>query len=137
MISTDDHLCEAIEKNDRSECCDPPFVALNRSPRYLRRASAARYIRECWGLPCEPSWLAKLAVTGGGPIFRKAGRFPVYEVCSLDSWADGRLSGPMRSTSDNDSVQTRSRSAVGTSHKLDPANDTRPSPHGGEPPPTK
>lgn len=107
------------------------------SRRYLRRELAARYVRERWGLPCEPSWLAKLAVTGGGPIFRKAGRFPVYEVSALDSWADARLSAPMRSTSDKDSVQTRSLPGGGAPHKLDPANDTRPSPHGGEPPPTK
>jgi hypothetical protein len=48
------------------------------SPNYLRRVDAARHVREAWGLPCSPRWLAKLAVTGGGPIYRKAGRTPIY-----------------------------------------------------------
>lgn len=68
--------------------------------QYLRRKSAAQYVREQWGLPCEASWLAKLAVTGGGPIFRKCGRFPIYVIKDLDDWAASRLSPPMRSTSD-------------------------------------
>jgi hypothetical protein len=66
---------------------------------YLRRADAARYVRENWGLPCSPKWLAKLAVTGGGPIFRKAGRFPIYLPSDLDAWADARIGEPRRSTS--------------------------------------
>ena len=45
--------------------------------KYLRRADAAHYVRSTWGIPCSTRWLAKLAVTGGGPIFRKAGRFPI------------------------------------------------------------
>jgi len=57
---------------------------MNVIPRYRRRAEAARYIRETWGLPCSSSWLAKLAVVGGGPIFRKAGRFPIYTDADLD-----------------------------------------------------
>ena len=68
--------------------------------RYLRRIAAVRYVQERWGLPCQPTWLAKLAVVGGGPVFRKCGRFPVYEEAALDEWAQGRLSAPMRSTSD-------------------------------------
>jgi len=99
MISTDDRLGEAIEKNDSFEDGKPPAVTPDRPPRYLRRQSAARYIREYWGLPCEPSWLAKLAVTAGGPAFRKCGRFPMYETAALDDWAQSRLSAPMRSTS--------------------------------------
>ncbi len=72
---------------------------MNIVPRYRRRAEAARYVRETWGLPCSPSWLAKLAVVGGGPIYRKAGRFPIYADADLDSWAQGRISGPRCSTS--------------------------------------
>jgi hypothetical protein len=67
--------------------------------RYLRRADAARYVRETWGLPCSAKWLAKLAVTGGGPIFRKAGRFPIYQPADLDAWSEARISEPRRSTS--------------------------------------
>ena len=69
-------------------------------PKYMRRQSAARYIRERWGLPCQATWLAKLAVVGGGPLFRRSGRFPVYTKQDLDAWAQSRLSGPLRSTSD-------------------------------------
>ena len=54
------------------------------STRYLRRSAAARYVRDTWGLPCSPKWLAKLAVIGGGPIYRKAGRFPLYTPDELD-----------------------------------------------------
>lgn len=66
---------------------------------YLRRVAAANYVRESWGLPCSAKWLAKLAVTGGGPLFRKAGRFPVYTHADLDTWAQSRISAPRRSTS--------------------------------------
>ena len=66
---------------------------------YLRRAAAAHYVRETWGIPCSSKWLAKLAVTGGGPLYRKAGRFPVYTFDDLDIWAEGRLGSRRRSTS--------------------------------------
>jgi hypothetical protein len=68
-------------------------------PRYRRRADAARYVRETWGMPCSLAWLAKLAVVGGGPIFRKAGRFPIYLDSDLDIWAEARISSPRNSTS--------------------------------------
>lgn len=48
------------------------------SPVYLRRDKAAQHVRDTWGLPCSTRWLAKLAVVGGGPIYRKAGRTPIY-----------------------------------------------------------
>jgi hypothetical protein len=67
--------------------------------RYLRRVDAADYVRKIWGIPCSPKWLAKLAVIGGGPIFRKAGRFPIYLPSDLDAWADARIGEPRRSTS--------------------------------------
>jgi hypothetical protein len=69
------------------------------APRYRRRADAARYVRETWGMPCSQAWLAKLAVVGGGPIFRKAGRFPIYLDSDLDIWAEARISSPRNATS--------------------------------------
>jgi hypothetical protein len=69
------------------------------TPR-LRRKAASRYLSENHGLPCAPSTLAKLAVIGGGPIFRRAGRIPLYETPDLDAYAASKLSGPLRSTSD-------------------------------------
>ena len=67
--------------------------------KYLRRTVAAHYVRSTWGIPCSARWLAKLAVTGGGPIFRKAGRFPIYDPAELDVWAQSRIGEPRRSTS--------------------------------------
>jgi hypothetical protein len=59
--------------------------------KFLRRADAARYIRDKWGLPCAPRTLAKLAcISSEGPIFRLAGRFPLYDPKDLDDGAHSR-----------------------------------------------
>ena len=52
--------------------------------RLLRRTEAAQYIKGKWGYPCSPRTLAKYAVIGGGPRFRKAGRYPLYHPDDLD-----------------------------------------------------
>jgi hypothetical protein len=67
--------------------------------RLLRRADAAAYIRERFAIPCSRQTLAKYAVTGEGPMYRLAGRFPIYVAQDLDAWALSRLSAPVRSTS--------------------------------------
>jgi hypothetical protein len=67
--------------------------------RLLRRAEAAQYVHENWGYPCSPRTLAKYAVIGGGPRFRKAGRFPLYHPDDLDGWVNGKLSILVTSTS--------------------------------------
>lgn len=69
------------------------------SQRYLRRAEAAQHLRE-QGLPCSEKTLAKYAVIGGGPIYSKFGRYPVYTAEDLDAWARARIGKPVRSTSD-------------------------------------
>lgn len=66
----------------------------------MRRADAARYIRTTYGIPCVASTLAKYACLGGGPAFRKAGKFPIYSQVDLDAWADERLGKLVRSTSE-------------------------------------
>lgn len=79
------------------------------SSKYLRRADAAAYIRDTWGLPCSARWLAKLAVVGGGPIYRKAGRTPLYTARDLDQWAERRIGARRFSTSvlvENNSHET-------------------------------
>ena len=68
--------------------------------RYLRRADAAHYVQSTFGFPCSRQWLAKLAVIGGGPVFHKAGRTPIYASPDLDHWALARLGQTRRSTSD-------------------------------------
>ena len=70
-----------------------------RPSRLLRRAEAAQHIHDKWGYPCSPRTLAKYAVIGGGPSFRKAGRYPLYDSRDLDAWISGKLSEPVTSTS--------------------------------------
>jgi hypothetical protein len=69
-----------------------------RGERFLRRADAAAYLTANYGFPCSRQWLAKLAVIGGGPVYRKAGRVPIYKPADLDIWAQSRI-GPPRSSS--------------------------------------
>jgi hypothetical protein len=64
--------------------------------KYLSRDQAAEYLLERFGAPIAVSrkTLAKMAVVGGGPKFRKAGRFAAYDPVDLDDWALNRLSSP-------------------------------------------
>ena len=66
--------------------------------RMLRRTEAADYVQGRWGYPLSPRTLAKLACVGGGPTFRRASRFPLYEVKDLDAWVRSKLTRPVRST---------------------------------------
>jgi hypothetical protein len=69
-------------------------------PPRMRRKLASEYLLEVHGVSLSPATLAKLAVIGGGPSFRKDGPFPLYERTDLDTFATIRL-GPLRtSTSD-------------------------------------
>src|SRR4051812_43810192 len=65
-----------------------------------RRAAASAYLRERWGVDRAPGTLAKLAVVGGGPRFRKAGRIPLYAPADLDAWASWLLGEAVASTSE-------------------------------------
>jgi hypothetical protein len=66
----------------------------------LRRDLAAEYIRTTYGFPCTRSWLAKLASVGGGPAFRKASRFPLYDRADLDAWAQRKIGRRVLSTAE-------------------------------------
>jgi hypothetical protein len=68
--------------------------------RLLRRAEASEYVQERWGYPLSPRTLAKLACVGGGPTFRRASRFPLYDKEDLDAWVRAKLTSPVRSTSE-------------------------------------
>ena len=69
--------------------------------RHLRRQEAAKYVVETYNVPCSPKTLAKLAcVSSEGPPFRLAGRFPLYPVSGLDTWAQKKISPLVRSTSE-------------------------------------
>jgi hypothetical protein len=67
--------------------------------KFLRRKDAAQYLREKYGVGSAAT-LAKLATIGGGPIFRKNGRIPLYLGKDLDTWALARIGQPRRSTSE-------------------------------------
>lgn len=69
------------------------------TPIYLRRHEAARYVREHYGVPCSTQWLAKLVTVGGGPLYCKAGKYPIYTVEDLDTWIQSRVTGLRASSS--------------------------------------
>jgi hypothetical protein len=77
-----------------------PNERATKEERLRRRSNAAEYIQSEWGIPCATKTLAKLAVIGGGPVFRKAGRIPLYPQDALDDWALSKLGPRVRSTSE-------------------------------------
>jgi hypothetical protein len=74
--------------------------------RLLRRSEAARYLIDTWRISCSVATLAKLAVAGRGPEFRKAGRTPLYPQDGLDSYAQSKMSRRVRSTSELDTSKS-------------------------------
>jgi hypothetical protein len=66
---------------------------------YVRRKQAGEYLQAKYGFGAEKT-LAKLAVIGGGPEYRMAGRFPLYRMEDLDNWALGKIGAPVRNTSE-------------------------------------
>jgi hypothetical protein len=107
MIDTEtlkSNVCEFSHHSEPSSWsgCD--------SPHNMRRADAARYVRETYGIPCVATTLAKYACIGNGPVFRKAGKFPLYSRDDLDTWARSRLGEPVQSTSAFSVRSRRSRS---------------------------
>jgi len=67
--------------------------------RRLSRKEAAQFLTSR-GYRTAPATLAKLACLGGGPVFHSFGRKPLYLAADLLAWAEGRTTGPRRSTSD-------------------------------------
>jgi len=68
--------------------------------KYMGRKAASAYLISNWGLKRSVNYLAKLAVIGGGPAFRKAGRAPLYTAEDLDAWASELIGPRVRSTSE-------------------------------------
>jgi hypothetical protein len=67
--------------------------------RDMTRVETAQYISDHW-FPCSHRTLAKLAVIGGGPAFRKAGRTPLYSPALADTWAASKIGPFVLSTSE-------------------------------------
>jgi len=88
----------------------------------LDAVGATSYLNTKLGVPCTTKTLAKLRCVGGGPVFRRFGRLIRYDTNALDVWAQGRLSGPLRSTSDlgwrastiTQNIETRDNTAKST-----------------------
>ena len=68
-------------------------------PTYLDRRKAAQHLEATCGVPVARATLAKLAVHGGGPAFRRFGKSIIYDVEDLDSWAKARMSARVQSNS--------------------------------------
>lgn len=63
---------------------------MSTAPKYLRRADAAAYLKDKYGVGSRRT-LDKLASVGGGPIFIKLGGAAVYDPVDLDAWARSRM----------------------------------------------
>ena len=73
---------------------------MNTEKPRLRRAEVPEYLLEKHGIPVALATLNRLATIGGGPAMTHAGRIPLYAVADLDTWANERLSKPVRCTAD-------------------------------------
>jgi hypothetical protein len=69
----------------------------------LTRRDAAAALTAA-GYPTAPATLATMATRGNGPAYHRYGARVVYRWSDLLSWARGRLSAPMRSTSEADAA---------------------------------
>jgi hypothetical protein len=77
----------------------------------LRRRPGADALTEA-GYPTAPATLARKASVGGGPPFRKYGRYPLYRWADLLEWAESRM-GPLVTTTSEADVADQ-RDPVGT-----------------------
>ena len=75
---------------------------------FFNRREASDYLLKRYGLRAKPTTLAKYATIGGGPPFRRAGRFPVYDTDDLDAWAQRRVSPRVSSTCELEPKGTQS-----------------------------
>jgi len=77
----------------------------------LTRDMAAAALTKA-GYPVKPKTLATKATRGGGPPYRLFGVRPLYRWGDALAWAQGRLSAPRRSTSEQDAAAMTSASAA-------------------------
>jgi hypothetical protein len=81
-------------------------------PERFSRQEAAQYLRAAHGVRIGWQHLAKLALHGTGPRFRKDGRFAIYDRLELDAWANGRVSAPCKSNAEYFALQEQARRQV-------------------------
>lgn len=83
---------------------------------FLSRRQAAEYLSSRY-FPCARATLARLAVVGGGPAFRKAGQAVLYEPQILDVWAASKIGPRVSTTAETDMPRAVGR---GRPHKTAP-----------------
>ena len=88
--------------SETAERSEPPRVRRQKAdfPPRLRRREAAEYLQEVWVVQVAANTLAKQAVVGDGPRYRKYGPWPYYETDDLDKYAEEKLGTFRRSTSE-------------------------------------
>jgi hypothetical protein len=69
----------------------------------LRRDATAAALEEA-GYPTSPKTLATLASRGGGPKFRKYGRYPIYRWGDALAWAEAKCGPVVTSTAELDAA---------------------------------
>jgi hypothetical protein len=99
------------------------MINVDNPPTRVRGKQASEYLQKKFGIVRTPATLAKLRSTGGGPVYQKDNRWPLYTPEQLDCWAEHILSRPMRSTSDTATVSTRS--ATGDNSCLQPRGQSQ------------
>lgn len=67
--------------------------------RYINREQAAQYLTNDLGLEVSKNTLQKWVTTGGGPAYRRFGKYAVYSTDDLDAWAQEKLTAPRHSSS--------------------------------------
>jgi hypothetical protein len=79
------------------------------------------------GLTTAPSSLATQACRGGGPPYRTFGRAVVYRWGDVLAWAEARMTGPRRSTSELDRQEASQPIAEAVVAPRDTRSRARPS----------
>ena len=69
------------------------------APGRRRRADAAEYLQQRWGMQVGGATLANYAVRGEGPVYCLVGKYAFYADDDLDAWAQSRITGPRRKAS--------------------------------------
>jgi hypothetical protein len=82
----------------------------------LRRDATAAALTEA-GFHTSPKTLASLATRGGGPKFRKFGKYPVYRWGDALQWARAKLSPPVSSTAELDRAAPVGRRKRAADHR--------------------
>ncbi len=73
--------------------------------RRLEQSEASKFLTDR-GFRTSPTTLNKMRCVGGGPVFEKFGRRPLYTEEALLAWIAEKTSKPLRSTSDDDYPST-------------------------------